>query len=271
MTSAGGGAGSERERRQATGKDPVPSRQYEVEVVDEHGKPVSGIAAAINGGGQRFTGTTGANGKFRAELAAPFAELSFPDPRSLSSWLDERPEGDTDEPWLSPAPTDLVVELGCDEPSRARARLDPGQAKRVVLHPPYYVRLLSPEGRPIAGVHCTVTIGDRRHEARSDADGWVGFPLGSACVELARVEWASEGKEQVRDFALTCWEGDPQALARARLGNLGYRAEGSATLAEAVFAFQLDHGLAVSPSDGTGDLPEEVVRAIAREWEKLHG
>jgi hypothetical protein len=75
----------------------------------------------------------------------------------------------------------------------------------------------------------------------------------------------------MREVSLSCAKGgDAQAVAHARLGNLGYSTQGAA-LQTAVLAFQLDHDLTPVGLDDGGEVPLETIEAIAQEWARLHG
>jgi hypothetical protein len=67
---------------------------------------------------------------------------------------------------------------------------------------------------------------------------------------------------------LNCHKGDAQAVARARLQNVGYL-HGEA-LEGAMAAFRLDHDLDDDPAASSGNIPEDILPVAASLWSARH-
>jgi hypothetical protein len=134
---------------------------------------------------------------------------------------------------------------------------------------PYRVRLHDARGAPLPGIRCVVRIGSAHHDVVSDRQGWISFDVGAICPERATIEWDEQGEPRRGTVALNCDEGrDPQALARARLHNLGYPIYEEP--AAAVALFEVDHDLGPAGLDGSV-ISTPTADAIQRVWEQHHG
>jgi hypothetical protein len=146
--------------------------------------------------------------------------------------------------------------------------LQPETEELIVLQRPYRVRLLDEEGGQLVSRACTITFGSSRHKDRSDGQGWIEFAVGEACPASATVEWREAGETYRRTVALACHGDDEQAVARARLTNLGYDVDGD--LEAAVSKFQLHKGIDQQDLIA-GRIPSATVDAIRNVWNGRHG
>lgn len=234
---------------------------YEVSLVDEIGEPLAGIELRVDVDGERYDGKTDADGKLHLPNAIRGeAKVRLADPQAVLDLLDERWTEDRPEDWIVPSDDDTVLEV-CRGASDWRHSfvLQPEAPRMVVMEPPYWVRLYDGHGDLMTGLDCKVAVGGQTYAATSDGQGWIEFPVGERCPESAAVEWQKDGITYGMEVKLQCHEGQAQDVARARLWNLGFQSEDSAS---AVADFQSY----VEMRERDGGLSIEVVERIARHW-----
>jgi hypothetical protein len=247
------------------------SSWYEVEIVDERGQPLERVEIEFSCGDELKTGSTAADGKLRVSPLAPGGgTIRFVDPDALLESLESRWEDQSDDEWMDAQGATVLEVSRAAEAWRKPVPVCDGMTARLVLQPPFFVRVLDDAGQPVASTEMTVSIGDREQSVTSDGAGWIEVPLGEDRPESVRIEWddASE-RHHARSVALNCNHGDPQAVAWARLRNLGYGADDDMEMA--VIRFQLDHGLLPEGLDDAGAIPDATSEAVATAWKESHG
>jgi hypothetical protein len=141
-----------------------------------------------------------------------------------------------------------------------------------VLVPPYRVRLYDEGDKVLSGLRCNVSIGTVRYEVTSDGAGWIEVPLGDVCPEIAIIEWEEEhhGRMLTRriEVMLACHDRNPNAVAMARLHNLGYPVPEDPE--NSVALFQVDFELPRESLSG-GEIPAATRERITQAWEDRLG
>jgi hypothetical protein len=239
---------------------------YEVWLVDEIGEPISDVEFVVDVDGDGYGGKTDAEGRLRvADAVRGEARARFANSQAVLELLDRRWAEDRTEDWIVPSSEDTDLEV-CRAASDWRHSfvLQPETPRMVVMEPPYWVRLYDERGVLMTGLDCKVAVGGQTHEARSDGQGWIEFPVGQQCPESATVEWQKCGVTYGMEVKLQCHDGQAEDVARARLWNLGFQAD---DVASAISDFQSEADM----QHQDGELSDEVVERIASRWAERNG
>lgn len=249
------------------GAAPRTTHWFEVEVIDHLGTGVAGVELAfrLEDGEKRVTSDSAGVARLSG-VSAAVARVEVADFAGLVRRLRPGWERAGDGAWVEGTSVSHCFELSPLVPPpvftvEARSRAT------ILLEPPYRVRVLDEGGRPVRARSVQVEVGGRSHSVALDEQGWIEFPVGRACPETATLRWHDGQCEKERLVRLACFEGDADAVAMARLENLGYPGD----RASAVSAFVSDHGSGrVEPYQG-GPLPAVVLEEIERVWMERQG
>jgi hypothetical protein len=240
---------------------------FEVSVVDDLGDPISGVELVFTAACAEYRIATDASGIARLDGArAASASVRLADVQVARAKVEPRWNDDDSRDRPSFAAEAFVFEV-CAANAVTRMLLSAETRRTIVLAPPYRVRLHDEDGNTLPGLRCTASIGAARYQLASNDEGWIEFPLRDACPETATIEWEEQHQNRKLtrriEVALACHEGDPNAVAMARLHNLGYPVAQDPEWAMALF--EADFDLLHEPMSG-GEIPAATRERIMQLW-----